>query len=188
MRVSVVVFRTAEEFLEESDPDVHSCVIAETHLPGMSGLELQEMLQCSSRTTPFIFVSAHTTTRLVVRAMNNGAVGFLDKPAQEDELQQCVREAVRRDFAARRDRLHVRQLHSSFGNLTAQEEHVLRYIDDGLTNKEIAVRLDISVRTVESRRRQLFKKTGAENLPELIRQHNEFLRVTRSPVDLQRLF
>jgi len=179
LRLSASTFRNAEDFLDRSDAAVHGCIISDMRLSGMSGLELQELLLYSSRTTPFIFISAHATTQLVVRAMRNGAVGFLDKPFPEDELWLGVRAALTRDLRARHERSHANQLRASFAKLTKQEQNILSFIDAGLTNKDMAMRLDISVRTVESRRRQLFQKTGAESLPELIKRHAEFVRLTR---------
>ena len=152
----------------------------------MSGLELQEYVLYSPRTTPFIFLSAHATTQLVVRAMRNGAVGFLDKPFQEDELWLCLREALTRDSRARHERSRANRLRARFASLTKQEQNILGFIDAGLTNMEIAARLDISVRTVESRRRQLFQKTGAESLPELIKRHDEFVRLTQESTMIPR--
>ena len=176
MRISVLGFRNAEDLLSRSDPEQHGCIICDMQLDGISGLELQEML-LHTRTTPFIFVSSAATTQLVVQAMRNGAVGVLDMPVEGEALSRCVREALARDLSARRQVSHVNKLRSSFARLTKQEQDILRFIDGGMTNKEIAARLDVSVRTIESRRRQLFEKLGAETFPDLIKRHDEFLRV-----------
>ena len=92
----------------------------------------------------------------------------LDKPFDPNELWQVIRDAIREDELGRAKTAQIADLKGRFSQLTEQERIVLRLIVQGYINKQISKRLDVSVRTVESRRQQIFRKTGAKNLGELM--------------------
>ena len=115
-----------------------------------------------------VIITGFANTPTVVRAMRNGAVTVLDKPFDPDELWAAINEAIQQDQLGRAKRAQIHDLKERFDQLTDQERIVLRLIVGGYINKQISKHLDVSVRTVESRRQQIFKKTGAKNLGELM--------------------
>lgn len=161
-------FDSAEEFLNTVQDESIGCIVADVRLRGMSGVELLEALSESGRKRPMVIITGYATTPTVVRAMRNGAVTVLDKPFDPNELWQAIREAIREDRIGRAKHNQILDLKERFSQLTEQERIVLRLIVSGYINKQISKHLDVSVRTVESRRQQIFKKTGAKNLGELM--------------------
>jgi FixJ family two-component response regulator len=100
---STVAFASPTEFLSKYDPDRPSCVLLDVHMPGMSGLEVQQQLIRSGSMLPVIFMSGHCDVPMAVQAMKNGAVGFLEKPFTNDELLDLIRPALQ--VRARTDEL-----------------------------------------------------------------------------------
>ena len=161
-------YDSAEDFLQDVDVDTVGCIIADVRLRGISGVELLERLVESGRRRSMVIITGYATTPTVVRAMRNGAITVLDKPFDPNELWQAIRDAIREDQLGRAKYMQLVDLKDRFSQLTDQERTVLRLIVNGHINKQISKHLDVSVRTVESRRQQIFKKTGARNLGELI--------------------
>ena len=168
MGLAVKEFDSAEDYLQEVDVDAIGCIVADVRLRGISGVELLERLAETGRRRPMVVITGYATTPTVVRAMRNGAVTVLDKPFDPNELWQAIREAIREDRLGRAKYTQLIDLKERFSHLTEQEKIVLRLIVSGYINKQISKHLDVSVRTVESRRQQIFKKTAARNLGELI--------------------
>ncbi len=168
MGLLVREFDSAEDFLSEVDSESIGCIVADVRLRGISGVELLERLSETSRRRPMVVITGYATTPTVVRAMRNGAITVLDKPFDPNELWQAIREAIREDKLGRAKHAQIIDLKERFSQLTEQERIVLRLIVGGYINKQISKHLDVSVRTVESRRQQIFKKTGAKNLGELM--------------------
>ena len=115
-----------------------------------------------------VIITGYATTPTIVRAMQMGAVTVLEKPFDPNELWQAIGQAIRDDKLRRTKSAQISDLTARFSLLTDQERIVLRLIVSGCINKQISKQLDVSVRTVESRRQQIFKKTGAKNLGELM--------------------
>ena len=168
MGLAVREYDSAEDFLAEIDTDSVGCIVADIRLRGMSGVELLERLGETSRRRPMVIITGYATTPTVVRAMRQGAVTVLDKPFDPNELWQSIREAIKEDRLGRAKHAQILDLKERFAQLTDQERTVLRLIVGGYINKQISKHLDVSVRTVESRRQQIFRKTGARNLGELM--------------------
>ncbi len=166
--LNVKEFETAEEFLSAGIDDSTGCIVADVRLRGMSGVELLETISESGRRRPMVIITGYATTPTVVRAMRNGAVTVLDKPFDPNELCDSIRMAIREDQVGRAKHEQVMDLKERFSLLTDQERIVLKLIVGGYINKQISKHLDVSVRTVESRRQQIFRKTGAKNLGELM--------------------
>lgn len=174
MQFEVRDFDGAEAFLRESHRCERGCVVADLRLGGMSGLELQARLKKEGSLLPVVLVAERVSTQLIVRAMREGAVAFLDLPINEDDLWLAVRSAISENA----DRL-VREekknnLRTRFGQLSDGELQVLTKVREGLTNKEIASLLDVSIRTVESRRRRILQKTSSGSIPELLLTYEQF--------------
>jgi FixJ family two-component response regulator len=163
----VVTFSSAAEFLAayRNQP---GCLVLDVAMPGMSGLELQRKLVHDKIALPVIFVTGHGNVPMAVEAMQMGAVNFLQKPIQEQELWNSIRRALELDLQGRRRRARRQRAEERLARLTSGEREVLNLILEGKINKEIASELGLSTRTIEDRRARLMKKMGAKSLAELI--------------------
>lgn len=161
-------FSSAEEFLTAYDPSHPGCLITETKLPGMTGMELQRRLADDGVRLPIIIVSGHADVRIAVEAMSRGAITLLEKPCRLDELAFHIRHALDIDTKQRLSRLQQADTESKFARLTLKEREVFDLVASGKTNKEIADTLHISIRAVEDRRSRLKKKLGARSVVELV--------------------
>jgi RNA polymerase sigma factor (sigma-70 family) len=117
---------------------------------------------------PVIIISAYGDVPMAVRAMQSGAVNFLEKPCREHELWEAIREALQRDSKNRRKISQEAAIRSRLARLTAGEREVLDRLVGGMSNRAIAEELGLSVRTIEVRRHKLMKKTKAGSLAELV--------------------
>jgi two-component system, LuxR family, response regulator FixJ len=161
-------FSSSAEFLAAYDDDCPGCLVLDVAMPGMSGLELQRKLIHDKVAIPIVFVTGHANVPMAVEAMQLGAVNFLEKPVQEQELWESVRKALELDSQNRRRRARRRQAEERLIRLTAGERAVLNLILEGKMNKQIAAELNLSTRTVEDRRAKLMKKMDAKSLAELV--------------------
>ncbi|WP_329140421.1 response regulator transcription factor [Streptomyces sp. NBC_00670] len=166
----------AREFLRSYDRGRPACLVLDVRMPELSGFDVQHLLNETGAPLPVIFVSAHGDIRMSVRAMQNGAVDFLEKPYDPQHMLDVVQTARRtaRDCFARRAEQRV--LRSRLDELTAREQEVLRLSVEGVSNKQIASRLGISTKTVDVHRARIREKTGAESIPVLVR---DVLRLER---------
>ncbi|TWT32713.1 response regulator transcription factor [Blastopirellula retiformator] len=162
-------FSSAEEFLAAFSADRCGCVITDVRMLGLSGVELQERLLSVGYRIPVILITAHANTQTTVRAMRNGAVTFLDKPCKEQEIVDAVNEAIALDAKWRAEDVDKEEAERLYQTLTDGEKDVMRLMVQGKANKVIARRLDVSLRTVEARRHNVFKKMGVDNVPDLVR-------------------
>lgn len=162
-------FPTAEAFLGAHDESKPGCLVLDLRLPGMSGLELQERLAESRSQRPVIAVSAFADVPSAVRVMRMGAVTVLTKPYAEGELRQAIIEGLDRDAQNRQKRAHRADVRARLGRLSHPERAVLEFMLAGTPNKMIARHLTLSLRTIEHRRQQIFLKTQANSLAELVR-------------------
>ncbi|HMF36634.1 MAG TPA: response regulator, partial [Isosphaeraceae bacterium] len=141
----------------------------DVRMPGISGLDLFEELVARGEGMPVIFITAFADVPMAVRAMKSGAVEFVEKPFNRQTLLDKVQRAIKED-CERRGRLVARQsVRQRFRRLTEKEQEVVDLIKEGLPNKEIANRLEITSRAVELRRSSLMRKLGVRSLAELLR-------------------
>ena len=174
MQFRVGEFVTAESALESLTNESHGCVLANLRLEGMSGLELHERMSMLGSPLPVVLMSERVGTPIVVRAIRRGVVGFLNVPVDEDALWLELGEAMRKNTAKLDADQKKSNLRARFVDLSPGERDVLNMVCSGLTNKQIAVKLDVSVRTVESRRRRLLEKTHSESIPNLILAYGQY--------------
>jgi FixJ family two-component response regulator len=165
----VRAYPSAGEFLLAQPGMTPGCVILDVRMPGPSGLDLQEALGKSGSAPPIIFLTGHGDIPMSVRAMKAGAVDFLTKPVQREALLTAVRTALARDADKRAARERAGALRSRYETLTAREGAVFAAVVAGKPNKQIALELGISERTVKAHRAQLMAKLHATSLVELIR-------------------
>ena len=162
-------FSSATDFLRDFVSAGPGCVILDVRMPGISGLDLFEELVARGEGMPVIFITAFADVPMAVRAMKSGAVEFVEKPFNRQTLLDKVQRAIKED-CERRGRLVARQsVRQRFRRLTEKEQEVVDLIKEGLPNKEIANRLEITSRAVELRRSSLMRKLGVRSLAELLR-------------------
>jgi two-component system response regulator FixJ len=162
------VFSTAEALLRESLPSF-ACVLVDLRLPGMNGLELQEELRRHALSPPVIVITAHGDVSSARAALLAGAVDFLEKPIDNDELLTAVRAAVAGDYRLQQSRVADARARTLLATLSAREREVFDKIVGGLHNREIAMDLGISQRTVEVYRAHVMMKLQARRLADLLR-------------------
>jgi FixJ family two-component response regulator len=162
-------FPSAAAFLRDFSPNGPGCVLLDVRMPGTSGLDLFEELVARGAGMPVIFITAYADVPMAVRAIKSGAVEFVEKPFNRQTLLDKVQRAIK-DDAERHSRLAKSELvQEKFRNLTSKEREVIELVKQGLPNKEIAARLDITLRAVELRRSSLMRKLGVRSLAELLR-------------------
>lgn len=164
-----ISYASAEEFVREYREGGPACLVLDVRMPGASGLDLFEELCAYGSSLPVLFITAHADVPMAVRAMKSGAVEFLEKPFNGQVLLDKIQHALRESTARLERRAAYEGLRAQFDGLTDKEREVLKLIQAGLANKEIATRLDITSRAVEMRRAGLMRKLGVESLPELLR-------------------
>lgn len=167
--LAVRLFASPREFLAKERPDAPGCLVLDVRLPGMSGLTFQEELTRMGVELPVIFITGHGDIRMSVRAMKAGALDFLTKPVQDQDLLDAIQAAIERDRERRRDAVLVAELRERYVTLTERERQVMALVAAGRANKQIAAVLDLSELTVKVHRGQVMRKMQARSLPELVR-------------------
>jgi len=161
--LAVATFASAEALLAAANPESRGCVVADLGMPGMDGLELQSALARSDVRMPVLFLSGQGDIPSTVRAMQGGAVDFLEKHASRERLLDAVRRALARDAGDFARHCAREDLKRRFGSLTRREHEVLREVVRGRMNKQIAATLGISERTVKLHRTSIRAKVGVQS-------------------------
>lgn len=164
---AVRIYHNAMAFLADWREDRTQCIITDLRMPTLSGLELQERLREAASLVPLVVLTGHADVRTAVRMMEGGAVSVLEKPYDPAEFLEVVARAVAQGGKVRNAQRATLTVLSRFQQLTDEERQVLELMVNGLPNKAIAVRLDISMRTVDRRRRTVMGKMGVESVSEL---------------------
>jgi len=162
-------FASAEDFLASGVSERPACAVVDLRLPGMSGLDLQRKLHDEQPHLPVIVVTGHGDVATARAALRTGALDFLEKPVQPEELMEAVAAALESDAQALERAREREQMRERLGRLTPREREVFQRITDGLHNREIAVELGISPRTVEVHRARLMDKLNARRVADLFR-------------------
>jgi two-component system response regulator FixJ len=164
-----VTFASAQEFLDNYDPQQPGCVVLDVRMPLMSGLELQQLLNMRGAIIPVIFITGHGDIPMAVEAMQHGAFDFLQKPFRDQDLLDRVQKALEKDRVNRaqlREKARIRERRDS---LTPREREILELMTRGKPNKVMAADLGVSQRTVEIHRARVMEKMGATSLAQLVR-------------------
>ena len=173
----VQVFQGPGEFLDALDgidAEQVGCVITDLRMNGIDGMEVLHRIADRDVALPVIIVTAYAETAVTVRALRDGAVAVLDKPFRDDELWSFVQEALAKSRELVELNRRQREIGERFTRLSLPDRQVLQLILKGYKNRSMAQRLDVSLRTVENRRRRVFELMQAESVAELTRLVLEF--------------
>jgi FixJ family two-component response regulator len=163
------VFESAADFLVRPAHGGPSCLIVDVKMPGLNGIELQEDLIRRRREEQLVFVTGHGDIPMCAQAMKGGAVDFLRKPFQADELLQCVQNALIRSAEQRRSGAEKNEARRLLDLLTAREFEVMQLVLTGMLNKQIAGELGTAEKTVKVHRGRVMQKLGVTSVAELVR-------------------
>lgn len=161
-------FSSAEAFLKSVDPQRPGCLVADLRMPGVTGLQLLQRLAESRQGRPTVVISGFAEVSSVVQSMKLGAIDVLEKPFHPGKFLAAVRNALQIDDQLRVSTAEQRSALAQIEKLTADERPVMAGIVRGLTNREIADELDVSLRTVQFRRSSLMATLGLESKSQLI--------------------
>jgi FixJ family two-component response regulator len=162
-------FGSAQEFLASPRTEAPTCIVLDLQLPGLSGLELQKQMSEAGVETPIVFLTGHGDIPASVKAMKAGAIEFLTKPVDEQDLLNAIQEAIERDRRTRQQQADIHDLRDRYQSLTSREQEVMHQVISGLLNKQIAAELKITEDTVKFHRGHIMRKMRAGSLADLVR-------------------
>lgn len=163
------VYASAEDCLAAWRPDWRGCLLLDLRMAGMDGLALQQALAARGSRLPIVFLTGHGDIAHARAALKAGAVDFLEKPYTEAALIAAMREALARDARESAAQAHAREIVARMARLSERERQVMALTVAGKPNRDIALELDISPRTVEVFKARMMEKMQARSLPELVR-------------------
>ena len=166
--IKAQTYATASDFLEVASPGMGGCLVADVRMPGMNGLELLHTLNERGIVIPVVIITGHGDVPIAVRAMKAGAIDFLLKPFNEQDLLDRILASLQSHDHANRQSQDKDQASARFAELTPREREVLAQIMNCQHSKGIAHILGISEKTVDVHRFNIMRKTGVRNLSELI--------------------
>ncbi|MES9938431.1 MAG: response regulator transcription factor [Sedimenticola sp.] len=167
--MDVETYDSADEFIRNYYPGRAGCLLLDVRMPGMSGLELQELFIKQQINIPIIIITGHGDVPMAVRAMKAGAVDFIEKPFNDELLLESIRNALLLDVEQREVQAGRAEIASRLAHLTPRELEVMEMVTNGKSNKEIASALGVSAKTVEAHRARVMEKMEASSLAELVR-------------------
>lgn len=168
-KLNTMAFATAEEFLEHVNDSHAGCILLDVRMPGLSGLDLQQILRQKQISMPVIIMTGYADVPMAVQAMKTGAVDFIEKPFDNDRLLQQVHFCLQKigELQSEQDRQHTAE--EKIGRLTRRERQVMDQLVAGHPNRVIAEKLGISPRTVEIHRARVMEKLEAHSLSDVVR-------------------
>jgi FixJ family two-component response regulator len=177
--LQTVCYNSASDFWEQISSGkiltpILGCIILDVRLPGMNGMDLQKQLSAIDSRCPVIFITGHGDIPMAVQAMELGAFGFLEKPFREQKLLEKVSSAISTSESHHKERSRYLEFEKMLNTLTKREHTIFELAVDGMMNKVIAVRLNISERTVEVHRSNMLKKLGSKPLPEIMKAYSDY--------------
>ena len=170
-----------QAFLAAFDRQGIGAIVLDVRMPGIGGLAVLDALVAQGVDQPVIMLTGHGTVEMCRRAFKAGAAEFLEKPIDGEALLEALQNAVRQHVQSRQRHQAGREARERYALLSEREREVLGFIVAGLTNKDIGRALDLSPRTVETHRANLFAKLGAESLAQLIRQYASLVDEAGAP-------
>jgi RNA polymerase sigma factor (sigma-70 family) len=167
--LEVETFAAGQPFLAAMEAGVRfDCIVTDVRMPGLSGLELQRMLNARPCSPPLVIITGHGDVDMAVAALKAGAADFIEKPTDDERLLESVRTAVAASREAMHEEAELAAITRRYEQLSERQREVMRLAITGLSNKEIAARLGISPRTVEHYREWAMERMQANNFAELV--------------------
>ena len=167
--LKVAAFDSAQAFLDAYDPDADGCVVLDVRMPGIGGFELQDILAERGCSLPIVFLTGHGDISMSVMAMKHGAVDFLTKPVNGEQLLSTIREAFEKCRRVRQERTARTSIEDRLRTLTPREREVLEHLIGGKLNKQVAFDLHTVEKTVKVHRSRIMQKMGVRSVAELVR-------------------
>jgi FixJ family two-component response regulator len=162
-------FGSASDFLTREQHSGPACVIVDVRMPGINGIDLQDVLIQRRREEQLVFITGHGNIAMCAQAMKAGAIDFLPKPFRDTELLDCVERALARSADQRRREAEKAEARRRLDLLTPREFEVMQLVVTGMLNKQIASELGTAEKTVKVHRGRVMKKLDATSVPELMR-------------------
>ncbi|KMM74267.1 chemotaxis protein CheY [Xanthomonas sp. NCPPB 1128] len=167
--LQVHAFASTREFLAHPRADAPSCLVLDIRMPGQSGMDFHRNMHEAGLALPTIFITGHGDIPMSVEAMKNGAIEFLTKPFRDQDLLDAIGQGTARDRARRAADAAQAELQARWARLSAGEREVVELVVQGLLNKQVAARLQLSEITVKVRRGNAMRKLEVGSLAELVR-------------------
>ena len=167
--LAVETFASAGDFLEQFDPSRAGCILLDVRMPGMSGLDLQARLAAEQLHPPIIIITGHGDVPMAVRAVQAGALNFIEKPFNDQSLLDSVHRAIEQDARQRGEASRLADIRGRYDRLTPREKEVLELVVAGKRNTVIAADLSVSQSTVQAHRAKVMEKMEADTLSDLMR-------------------
>ncbi|MDH3355687.1 MAG: response regulator [Chromatiales bacterium] len=167
--LKVASFASAQEYLDQFNTQDHGCLILDVRMASMSGLELQARLAAEESHPPIVIITGHGDVQMAVKAIQAGAVDFLEKPFNDQALLDSVHHAIEKDLSQRGEALKLADIRTRLKRLTPREREVLDLVIAGQRNKVIAIDLGVSQSTIEAHRAKVMEKMEAATLSDLMR-------------------
>jgi FixJ family two-component response regulator len=166
---NVQPFTSPNEFLTKRDATLPGCVILDVTMPGLDGLNLQQTLSSEESLHPVIFLTGTGDIPTSVRAMRAGALDFLTKPVNTDDLFRAIARAEEQNVRAREARAELQAIQAKIATLTRRESQVLVHVVAGRLNKQIAHELGTVEKTIKVHRGRMMQKLGVHTVADLVR-------------------
>ena len=163
------MFPSAEAFLAHPVSPQPSCLVLDVRLPGPSGLDLQTALLHATRRIPIIFISGYGDVPITARAMKGGAIDFLSKPFNDQDLLDAIQRALAKDRLALADMAEREAIDRRVATLTPRERQVMALVVRGMLNKQIAAELGAAEKTIKIHRGRMMQKMAAASVADLVR-------------------
>lgn len=169
VRLRVETCPTGHAFLDTYDASVPGCLVLDVRMPGLSGFDLQAELTARGVQMPIIMMTGHAEVPMAVRAMRAGAIDFVQKPVDGQQLLERIQQAIETDRRDRRLATERAQVRAKLARLTPRQRAVLDGLIEGKPSKIIASELGLSPKTVDVHRSRLMERLNANSLPDLFR-------------------
>ena len=167
--LEVATFSSPHDFLEQHDPRAPGCLVLDMAMPGLNGLELQKALNTKGSAIPIVFLTGQGDVHGSVLAMKSGALDFLTKPVNDDQLISVIHQAFEKDSIARAARAELDDIRQRLATLTPREREVLTHVVSGQLNKQIANDLGTVEKTIKVHRARVMEKMKVGSVAELVR-------------------
>ena len=166
--LAVATFSSPRDFLDRHDPTTPGCLVLDVSMPGLNGLELQQALIARGHEPAIIFLTGHGDIPMSVKAMKRGAVDFLTKPVNDDDLLNAIRVAIEKDRLQRQAHAEVAEIQQRLATLTPREREVLHHVISGRLNKQTAAELGTVEQTIKVHRARVMAKMKVQSVAELV--------------------